>query len=62
MNQEIPLDRVESTRNAGVFILLRTLVGMFIFVSLVNDVLYFGCGLCVSTCPAEAVADMLKNR
>jgi hypothetical protein len=34
MNQEIPLDRIECARNAGVFILLRTLIGMFIFLSL----------------------------
>ncbi|MHA1907972.1 MAG: DUF4386 domain-containing protein [Candidatus Thorarchaeota archaeon] len=34
MNQQIPLDRVECARNAGVFILIRTLIGMFIFLSL----------------------------
>ena len=34
MNQELPLERVECARNAGVFILLRILIGMFIFGSL----------------------------
>jgi len=39
LNQGLSLDRVECARNAGVFILLRILIGSFIFFSL-NTIFY----------------------